>query len=371
MVVRTLLRTVAAALLLAQVASAAPKRHASPNLPRKPPAPKPARISLPPIQLLPEEESGAPVKAQNFQALGVVALRVPDQDRNVERQANAQLRATLAAIAQLPLAEVKLPDGASPVDVARLRDYAISSDLDRVVGGEIVTHDHDRVVRLVSVPADGRAPVQVERSVRDLSQEELVAAIESAACAAAADAGNADRCVGRLVVVGRADGAQLALDGLAVGLLPLSADLTAAVGAHDVALTKDGATSALGRVYVHLDGRVTLTADETCGALAFLQPGQLAECKAPIVVVEASPLRWKGIVTTTTGVVLAASGAFFGLRANARARDLNAAYAGAGLTRDHLSTLDSLRSDAKRANVLTGLGGAIAAAGGLVYAFDF
>ena len=105
--------------------------------------------------------------------------------------------------------------------------------------------------------------------------------------------------------------------------------------------------------------------------VAFLQPGQLAECKAPIVVVEESPLRWKGILTTAGGVALAASGAFFGLRANARARDLNAAYAGAGLTRDHLSTLDSLRTDARRANVLTGLGGALAAAGVAVYAFDF
>jgi hypothetical protein len=371
MVVRTLLRALIALVLLADVAAAAPKRRASANLPRRPPAPKSRRIALPPIQLLPEEESGAPVKAQNFQALGVVALRVPDQDRNIERQANAQLRATLAAIAQLPLAEVKLPEGSSPVDIARLRDYAVSSDLDRVVGGEIVTRDHDRFVRLVSVPAGGRAPVQVERSVRDLSQEELVAAIESAACAAAADAGDSGRCVGRITVAGKADGAQLALDGLAIGLLPMSTDLMAAVGAHDLSLTKDGATSALGRVYVHLEGSVMLTADETCGTLAFLQPGQLAECKAPIVVVEESPLRWKGIVTTTTGVALAASGALFGLRANARARDLNTAFGGAGLTRDHLSTLDALRTDARRANVLTGLGAAVAAAGLFVYAGDF
>ncbi len=358
---------------LAASAQAAPKKPAAgASSARKGPA-KPPPTKAAPEPAATAKTTPAPSSANaSLKMMGVVSLRLADSDGRFERQANAQLRATAMEIAKSPLAEVTLPPDTPPADPEKLREYASSADLERVIGGEITTEGAERAVHLVVVSADGRAPIHVHRRVRDLSLEELVATVEDGTCGVLARAGMGDDCAGSIVIAGDAPGAKVVMDGVTVGTLPLPKPIAASVGAHDVILEREGATGAQTRVYAHLKSAVTLDVADVCNTLYFLQPGQVPECNPPIVLVEeGAKIRWKGIVTAAAGVAVVTAGALLGLRANARADDLNSAYAGAGLTRDALGTLQGVRSDALGANVMTGVGAALLAAGVTFYVLDF
>lgn len=320
--------------------------------------------------------SGA--SAQN-RTIGLVALETTNVDRQSERAANAQLRLTLAAIAGVTVTEASLPDGRKATDVAALGAALTVGALDRVVGGELVFEGEGGRIRLVSIDAAGQ-PHEAKRSFPNHRQEELLSAVEAAACESLDVDSSADGCQGSLALAGAVENAELLVDGKVVAKSPFVNDVPLPLGAHMVQLRQGQAVSQARRFFVHYGASVKLTLAAECNRLFVLDSGESPICDDSVLLSEAiqstllvqpEPPKWHAIVTAAAGAALLVGGLVMGLQAQTHAADIRRAYEGSGLGPDDQAKVASMRQSQLLRNVGLGAGALVTAAGVTLLVVDF
>lgn len=324
--------------------------------------------------------SARPAAAEDKE-LGVVALKTQGLDRSSERAANAQLKLTLSAIAGLSVVDVRLAPGKAANDLGALKAAVKEGALHRVVGGEITFEDEGGRIRLVSVDAAGK-PSSAIRELPNQRQEELLSAVEAAACEAVAEDSSAAGCQGALALEGALDltGAELWIDGKKGPSAPFVLETPIPIGPHMVQLRQGQLVSQERRFFVHYEAAVKLRISAQCGRLFILDVGETEICDdsallsqsiaSTLLIPPPDPPKWPAIITTAAGALLLVGGTIAGLQASGRAGDIQRAYEGQGLTADDAAQLTEMRQSALAANVLLGLGGATTIVGGLLF-FEF
>jgi hypothetical protein len=318
--------------------------------------------------------------AAEEKTLGLVTLKSQGVDRSSERAANAQLRVTLSAIKGLAVVDQKLPAGKAATDLGALKSALTSGALDRIVGGEITFEGETGRLRLVSVGVAGK-PLSVSRELPNQRQEELLSAVESAACEVVGDDSRADGCQGSLVLEGSVDKAELLIDGTVRAQAPFLAETPIPLGPHMVQLRQGQLLSQERRFYVHYGAAVKLRASASCGRLFILDVGEKEICDdslllsaaiaSTLLVEPPAPPKWPAILTTIAGGALLLGGTIFGLQANTRAGDINAAYQGGGLRPDDAAKLAEMESNAALATGLLAGGGVVTALGCGLFFVEF